>query len=291
MPERLWVFLKTRIKPILTRVEDKKRTASGIEEIDFNRRIYARMSTLEAKANMLLYGAPRNDKFIVTQLQNPSLGTDKIASEYFRKEESDTRIIRRQIIGRNFSRITSAYLKKNRIPIKRILHLSAENSPDLTLLKTKLPHLRESVAVSPHETFPDEVEEKIVSTPLTALKVLSAQKFDLISCIGVFETLTPREQVELLILAVTLLNAGGALYLQVPNLRNPDIFFDEFWKNPDCLKPYSITMVEKILTSQTGGAYTKFLVRDSKDPKVFSGVSKKEESQAKQVVFLCLKPG
>jgi hypothetical protein len=80
--------------------------------------------------------------------------------------------------------------------------------------------------------------------------VFAEKKFDLIFCVGTLETLPPREQVQLLIRIVPLLAPNGFLYLHLPYLRNPEVFADAFWGNPDTLRPFSASLLEFLFEDQ-----------------------------------------
>lgn len=262
MGERIWVAVKTHSRKILLWLKhllnkNKEKSGANDEISTFQRRLNARMSILDGKVNMLLYGAPRNDAFALKALESADLDADLIAADFLSRRELKARDRFRELYSVQFKSIYKSMLRASAANSRNILSLSATHVPKIDSIRNCLKFLQTFTVVSRNGIFPDSNSEQIPTDPLTALKVLTDRKFDLIFCLGTLETLTPREQIQLLVRALRMLSPNGTLILQLPNLNNETIIRDQYWGNPDFLRLFSVTEIEEILLSQSGFTMTR----------------------------------
>jgi hypothetical protein len=87
---------------------------------------------------------------------------------------------------------------------------------------------------------------------VSGLIALAEKRFDLILCRNVLQQLAPREQSQVLLLAVERLAPGGLLVLDLPDLSRSDISSDLYWADERNLRPYSRQLILDTLKAQNG---------------------------------------
>lgn len=106
------------------------------------------------------------------------------------------------------------------------------------------------------QRFPDLSESQgyfaQTADPTNAMIAASGQAFDLIAFFSGMERLPPLEQVCILFYSSRSLVQGGALYLELPDLRDAEIASDRYWLDPFTLRPYSLAAIQRALEKLPG---------------------------------------
>lgn len=256
---------RKRIKTILAKMQQVPLKLLGVdslihaqkEEIE---RLKSRLTILDGKFNLALYGMPTIDeKYRAISVTNSFL------SPFLNQYGNDT-----HFQNARFTDVVLDWLKKlpelsllSRFDPKRGLAIGLDFLDALEDLFQAFPdlsqiYLNESnsklLKIS-QDCWARKTQfqlEWLGTDPTTALLALSGGKLDLIVCLHRYQRLAPVEQNYFLNLVQECLTPGGIFLISTPNLLNPEIACDGYWSDCRNLRPYSASLLHQTLDSFSG---------------------------------------
>lgn len=214
-----------------------------------------RAAIVDTKLNTILYGLPKRENGIVELLQR-TLQYDYPGLFEAERVINDLRGNPINLEQRYSTRL------KNLASID-IINFSGKAALDIgcgdgNLLKSivrQFTSLKSVVGIdSVAQDWPSSPEDQpfeisfIQTNPFDYLLNLSAESFDVVTMVSYLETLTPIEQIQLIDLAFRRLKSGGTLYIEIPNLRDPEVISDTYWMDPRHLRPISANLLIQTAT-------------------------------------------
>lgn len=260
---------RKKIKNLLFRLQRVPLKALGIEAlIDAQKaeieRLKSRLTVLDGKFNIALYGLPKiQEDYRFTAMNNSLLVNSHSNQELDRYWDGVIQSRNSKEVLKEFQSSFSSSLISGEAPRKcLILGLDLpelakdvlEKFPKLEgfyLCDTDSAVLERTQQVVSENSFPGKTE--VLSTDLiTALIALSSEQVDMILSQNRYQRLPPSEQVYFLHLVYERLKPGGVFYLSVPRLSSSEVAQDLYWMDPRNLRPYSSTLIQNMLKSFNG---------------------------------------
>jgi hypothetical protein len=239
---------RKKIKNFLARLQQIPVRLLGLEALIQSQkeeigRLKSRLTILDGKLNIALYGMPQ-----VTPDFRPFELSQSILNRYEDvKQPRPTHPINLKPL------LIAAPL--NSLQPKRALLLGSSSDlgfldffPDLQEIYLNDPdHVNQPAASRSHAAL-----KTIVTTPMNALLAFEDSPFDLLICINQFQQLAPIEQIQFLTHIERQLTPGGVFLNILPNLSHPKMREDLYWSNPRNLRPYSMSLIQDAFNSSSG---------------------------------------
>lgn len=209
-----------------------------------------RAAIVDTKLNSILYGLPQREDRIVELVQRALLydypGLLE-AEQVIQSLRGNPLLLEQRYATRIRNLLMNNMLNTSG---ESALHIGCENGNILEYFARQLPHLKAAVGIGligkEDQTKPGNqiFETQFIQTsPFDYLLNLSEESFDFITIIRYLELLTPIEQTHLIELAFRRLRPGGTLYIEIPNLRDPEVMADTYWIEPRHLRPISASLL------------------------------------------------
>jgi hypothetical protein len=207
-------------------------------------RLKSRLTLVDGKLNVALYGMPRIDEYRAQLLSNSLVAQLEVPTALTSVRVGDASI------DEDWSRkILSAPMLDGFQP-SRGLVIGLE--PGTMTLLEALPSISEMVRAD-LEDRPDVSKGQFVQAdPINALLASGEASWDLIACVHRYHLLSPQEQPAFLHLAISKLSPRGVCLIIAPDLSFDAVAHDYYWSQPKNLRPYSISHLAAMLNTFEG---------------------------------------